>query len=254
MKKFLLPSLFVLSSCSSVIHTPATRMISPESNGKFLSGAIDVRLGAAKQDRMEFTGNDTNEPFDGKSQEYKVSGLVDMGLIDRLDAIYLTHLSATTPGVLGLKVQVLGKNKHEAKKGNFSLSLYGGTGGSDASYDDLDNDLNDWTTNVEKLSYEVEHHEGGLIVGYRSSDRLLHYVNGIYFHELLRGKVTTDGNTLVDAKFRDTQDGMLYSTGIIYDLGAKWFFKADYSHMTSKWSSSRNTTNNSINGAIGASW
>lgn len=229
-------------------------MISPESQGKFLAGSVDLRLSSVKQDRLEFTGNDVKHPFSGKSDVYRLSGLLDLGIVNRLDFLYLGHMSGTTVGIYGLKVQVLGKNRQEAKQGNFSVSLAGGTGRTGSSFDTSDNDLNNWTTNVDKLSWRVQHHEAGLVAGYRWANKLLHYVNAFYFHENLRGKVTTDGNTLQDAKFRDTQDGMIYSTGLLYDLGANWYLKADFSHMTAKWSSFHGTTSNTFNGGIGAQW
>jgi hypothetical protein len=91
-------------------------------------------------------------------------------------------------------------------------------------------------------------------VGYRWATKLLHYANAYYFHDNLHGKVTTDNNVLQDAKFQGTQDGMIYSMGLSYDLGANWYIKGDLSHMESAWNSFRNTSNNSLNGAIGVAW
>lgn len=251
---FLFISLLGLASCSSVINTPSARMISPEANGAFLKGSVDLRLAGTKRDHFEFQNNDPKKPFAEVDTTHKVGGLLDLGLVDRLDFIYLGHLSSTSSGILGLKGQVLGKTKDESKKGNFSLSLIAGAGGTSFDYDDLDNDVNDFFTNVEKLSADVEHYEGGLLLGYRSLDRLLHYANAVFFQENIRGKVTTDGNTLVDAKFKDSQEGMIYSTGIMYDLGANWGLKLDYTHMVSAWRSFRGSTTNTLSGAISAAW
>ncbi len=254
MKNIYLIPLFILTSCASYIHTPQNRMISPETQGKFLSGSLDVRLAATKQDEWAFTNNDRKKPFDGEREVYKISGLLDLGLINRLDFIYMDYLSGSTVGIIGLKVQLLGKSRAEAKKGNFSLSLFAGFGSNDHSFDTSDNEFKNISTNVDKLNYEVEHDDIGLILGYRWADKFLQYANVYYFHEDIRGKVTTDNSVLNQASFRDSQNGLIYSTGMTYDLGANWFLKGDYSHMTSKWSSNRGSTSNAVNGGIGVYW
>ena len=254
MKQIILLSLLTLTSCASYIHTPQNRMISPEAQGKFLSGAVDVRLSATKEDEWAFTDNDPKKPFADARNIYKISGMIDLGLLSRLDFVYLDYLSGSTVGILGLKFQVLGKPRNEAKKGNFSLSIFAGGGSNEDTVDNKDNDLSNFTSNVDKLDYEVDHEDLGLIIGYRWSDAFLHYANAYYFHENIEGKVTTDGNVLDRAKFKDTQDGMIYSTGFIFDLGESWFLKGDFSHMTSKWSSTRGFTNNALNGGIGVHW
>jgi hypothetical protein len=246
--------LLVLTSCASYIHTPQNRMISPEAQGKFLSGAIDLRLSSTKEDEWSFTNNDTKRPFDGERDIYKISGMIDLGLLNRLDLVYLDYLSGSTVGIIGLKVQVLGDSRMKAKKGNFSLSLFAGGGANSDTISNSSNDLSNLTSNVDKLEYDVDHEDLGVIIGYRWSDSFLHYANAYYFHENINGKVTTDGNALNKAKFKDTQDGMIYSTGLILDIGASWFLKGDDSHMTSNWSSTRGFTSNAVNGGIGVHW
>lgn len=246
--------LLVLTSCASYIHTPQNRMISPEAQGRFGSGSVDLRLAATKQDRWSFADNNPKKPFDGETEVYKLSGLIDLGLVSRLDLVYLDYLSGTTVGIYGLKYQILGKTRAEAKEGNFSLSLFAAYGANrDNTNDDGDSSQN-WASNVDKLSYRIEHHDLGLIMGYRWANQLLHYVNAYYFHERARGEVTTDGNVLDQAKFKNSQNGMIYSTGVIHDLGANWYLKFDFSHMTSKWSATRGSTSNAFNGGIGVAW
>lgn len=228
-------------------------MISPEAQGKFLSGSVDIRLSSTKEDEWSFTNDDVKKPFDGERDTYKISGMIDLGLLNRLDFVYLDYLSGSTVGILGLKFQILGDTRKDAKKGNFSLSLFAGGGANEDSVDNSDNDLSNFTSNVDKLEYEVDHQDLGLIIGYRWSDSLLHYFNAYYFHENIKGKVTTDGS-LDRAKFKDSQDGMIYSSGVILDLGPNWFLKGDFSHMTSKWSSTRGFTSNAVNGGVGVHW
>jgi hypothetical protein len=254
MNRILLPLLFILVSCSSVIRTPHGRLISPEAQGKFLAGSIEARVAGTKGDNFEFQGNSTKEPISSTSNAHKLGFMADLGLLEKLDVVYLDYLSGATVGVYGLKFQVLGESRQKSKQGNFSLSVVGAYGKNSQSYNHGDNDLTDWTTNIEKLDYRLEHHEFGLIAGYRWAQKLLHYANVYYFHDNLNGKVTTDNNALQDAKFKGNQDGMIYSMGLSFDLSTSWYLKGDFSHMDSRWNSFRGTSNNSLNGAIGFAW
>ena len=229
-------------------------MISPEAQGETFAGSVELRFAATKQDEWSFTNNNIKKPFDGERQVYKIAGMLDLGLLKRLDFVYMDYLSGSTVGVYGLKVQILGKPRKEAKRGNFSLSLFGGFGANNSTYDTSDNDFQNWSTNVDKLSYQVEHHDLGLIMGYRWQDKFLQYANVYYFHENVRGKVTTDNAVLNQQSFRANQNGLIYSTGLTYDLGANWYLKGDFSHMTSKWNSTRGETNNALNAGIGVYW
>lgn len=251
MKKILLLSSLV--SCASHVHTPQTRMISPETQGAFGSGHLEARLSAVQQDRLSFPGNDINQPVDSSITVHKLGGMLDLGLLKRLDLLYSDAIFGSAIGILGLKFQLLGKTRNESKKGNFSASFFTGYGNSKVKTSDR-SDIRNWTSDIDEIEFEVAHDEYGLILGYRWSNQLLHYFNTYYFHQNLKGSVTTDDGVLLDRSFKDTQDGMIYSTGLIFDLGTAWYLKADYSHTTSKWSSFRGNTANSVSAAIGAYW
>ena len=157
-------------------------MISPETQGKFGSGHIEARLSGVKQDRLSFPGNDINQPVDSDILVHKLGGMLDLGLLKRLDLLYSDAIFGSAVGVLGLKVQVLGKTRDESKKGNFSASLFTGYGHTEVETDDR-NDIRNWASNIDRIDYEVSHEELGLILGYRWGDRLLHYFNTYYFHQ-----------------------------------------------------------------------
>jgi len=118
---------------------------------------------------------------------------------------------------------------------------------------DNEDDTDIFDGSVDEIQVEMNHQDVGLILGYRWSDDLLHYVNAIYYEEEARGKVTNNTATLVDAPFKFNNSGAMYSTGLIIYAG-RIHFKADFSHTTTNWTSNRENSVNILNGAIGLNW
>lgn len=253
MKFWPLVILLFITSCTSYVRTLGTRMISPETSNGFGNGTLDVRLQSSKRDELDFANDQVNNKVKNIDSPYAASILGEAGIVKRFDAFVIPS-AYLTPTLWGGKVQVLGHEYPEAKKGNFSASLMGAVGSRSESYSGSNNDLEDILNgNIEKLKVNTVHREAGLIIGYRWHDRLLHYANGIAFTEKVDGKVTTDNHTLQDAKFKYSQNGVIYSTGIIWYFGTS-HWKVDLSHMDSKWSKTGMQSVNSINTALGFSW
>ncbi|WP_408097883.1 hypothetical protein ACJVC5_02890 [Peredibacter sp. HCB2-198] len=252
MRFLLLLSLMSLTSCSSYIRTVGTRMISPETHGKLGSGALEARLQATKYDRLDFDNDEIDNAVDRDSTPYTLGGLGELGLFRRLD-IFAMPSTVITPTLLGAKFQFIGNPRLEAKKGNFSASILLATGSKTTHNDDSDSLDDFFSGNIEKLSTKIKHNEVGLIAGYRWQDKLLHYVNVNYFRMDLNGNVTTDGGGLDNARFELHQDGMLYSTGLLYYF-AKAHVKFDYTYFTSDWTHTQKQTVNSLNAALGFDW
>lgn len=244
--------LFFVTSCSSYLRTVGTRMISPETSAGFGNGTLDVRLHSAKLDHLDFSNDQTNNKIDNDGSVSSLSLLGEIGLIRRVDAFILPSMFLS-PTLYGAKIQILGDERPNAKRGNFSVAVMGAFGSNSESFSKED-DLSDILFgNVNKLEVNNHHKEVGLIAGYRWHDRFLHYVNGIYLHETVDGKVTTRNSVLNNEKFKYNQDGMIYSTGFFWYFGsAHW--KVDVSYFNSKWSKTRNHYLTSANTAIGFDW
>jgi hypothetical protein len=253
MKILIILPVFLLTSCSSYVRTLGTRMISPETSKGFGNGTLDVRLQSSKRDRLNFDNDKVNNKIENSDSPYAVSALGEMGIVKRVDAFIIPSMYLT-PTLWGAKVQVLGDEQPDAKKGNFSTSLMGAVGSKSESYSSS-GDLNDILFgNIDKLEVNTTHREVGLISGYRWTDRFLHYANAIFFHEKVDGKVTTNNNNLMDSKFKYTQEGQIFSTGFILYFGAHANWKVDYSHFLSDWSKTGKQTINTVNTAIGFNW
>lgn len=227
-------------------------MLSPEAQGSFLSGQIEVRLEAQKKDRLDFDDNTTKNSVDRADTPYSVTPITELGLFKRLDLYYQPHL--TSPGIWGLKLQVLGKTKNEADKGNFSTSLIAGVGGEARSMTSSGDLTEIFTNSIKKVEINTVHREAGIISGYRWSKDYLQYANAVYTNLRVEGQVTNQSETLREASFNYRQDGMIYSTGLIryFDKQAHW--KIDYSHFTSDWTRTQKQTVNSLSCALGFNW
>lgn len=252
MRFLLLLSLVTLTSCSSYIRTVGTRMISPETHGKLGHGSLEARMQATKYDRLDFDNDQVDNAVDRDSTPYTLGGLGELGLLRRLD-IFAMPSTVITPTLLGAKFQFIGNPRLESKKGNFSTSILLAHGSKSTHSDDSDSLDDFFSGNIDKISTDIKHNEVGLIAGYRWQDKLLHYVNVNYFRMNVTGKVTTDGGGLTDKGYKLDQDGMLYSTGLIWYF-AKAHVKFDYTYFTSDWTHTQKQTVNSLNAALGFDW
>lgn len=253
MKNILLLSLVLLfTSCSSYVRTLGTRMISPEAHGGLGKGALELRLQASKRDSFDFSDETTDNDVRRAGTPYAMGAMGEIGFFKRLD-FYIIPSVLLSPTIYGLKYQLIGSPKNEARAGNFSTSLMVGFGNHGQKVDDNDSLSDFFEGNIDHIYLENKHRDVGLIMGYRWSQNFLHYANGIYLNEDIKGKVTTDSGTLNDARFNYTQSGMIYSTGFIYYF-AKAHWKVDYSHFVSKWSKTEKQTVNTVNLALGFNW
>lgn len=252
MKILLLVILFSLVSCSTYLRTPGPRMISPETHGKLGKGEVDLRLQGSKQYQMDFRGSSTNVPLHDDEVTYAVNASGELGIFKRLD-LYIISSFMMSPTLFGMKFQFLGDPRAEAKKGNFSASLTAATGSTSHERKDADTDDDIFDGGVDKIQVEMDHQDIGLLIGYRWGEHLLHYVNAIFYEEEVKGKVTNNSATLVDAPFKFKNSGSVYSTGLILYAGNVQF-KVDYSHFSTDWTYNQTNYANVLNGSFGFNW
>lgn len=254
MKIFSLLTLMTLVSCgSTALYTPQARMISPETPGDEGKVAVDFRATMYRRDRADFENNDIKNPL--KKQGHKVAPSIfgEIGIEKWLSFYGDPNPIVNSPSIVGGKIQFLGDPANEAKKGNLSASVTGGFGYRSS------NQYVGWKNwegqtkrdDVESVRFRNQHHELGFIVGYRWQDKLLHYVSSYYFHQDINGDVKTEDAGLDHKKFDFTQDGTLYSTGIMYRIGEKHSLKGEYTHMISGYSFSHQQTTNTVHLALG---
>lgn len=226
--------------------------MSPEAQGSLGNGSLEVRAQTNKRDQLNFENDSSKNAVDRAGTPYGVGLMGELGLLNRLD-VYIIPSLIVSPTIYGLKYQFIGTPLKAAKRGNFSTSLIVGFG--NRSEKNLDsNDLDDFLQgNIEDLEVNTNHKDIGLIAGYRWSDKILHYANAIYIREEVEGKVTSDSGVLNNTKYKYYQDGMIYSSGLIFYFGSAQL-KLDYSHFVSDWTHTEKQTINTFNTALGFNW
>lgn len=253
MKNFiLLLLLLTAASCSSYLRTTAAKMISPEANGGFFRGTVDVRFENVQAYQLDFK-NSTTQKLDDIGEFGAINLYADLGILSRLD-LYLHPDILLTPPVFGLKYQILGEPRRFAKQGNFSLSLAAGIGQrSDSKSSNLD-DFDAFDGSIKEIDLDQSHTEFGLIVGYRWTNWLLHYGNIFLMKEEAKGTVTNDSGSIVDKDFKYKNSSTLASTGFMIYFAEHFHLKLDYTYLVTDWDYTAAQTSHVMNGGIGFHW
>lgn len=227
-------------------------MLSPEAEGGdfFRHGSVEARIQSTTRDKPEFRNNQINNPLEHDTGS-ELAILGSASLFRRLD-FYASPSVTRSPPTYGVKFQILGQTRQEAKEGSYSLSLAAGHGRVSQKWKDDNNFFT--TSNIDTIRFRTDHGEVGLIGGYRWTNKFLHYANVFYMNTYAHGVVTSDNGTLQDTSFNYTQDALLYSTGLIYYTETHWYIKFDLSHLVSDWNHTNKVTANSYNFAYGFRW
>lgn len=257
MKFFTLVLLFSLVACSSrSLHTPVSRMISPETQGEFGKGSVEGRISTYGRDTAKFKNGANSAPLDPNGMATTLSAQGELGLLKRLDVYANPNFMLSAPNIYGLKYQILGQGRSEAKKGNFSLTVTGGYGVQHSGDNERDLLFGSWSDqdNIKSVSHTTKHREVGLVSGYRWRDNLLHYVSGFYFHQDIKSKVTTNDNTVVDRKYNFIQHGMIATTGLVYYMQTGFYLKGEFAYLNSDFSFGNPRYRHTLNAALGFTW
>ena len=261
MKIILLFSLLWLVSCATSVYLPQARMISPEAQGQLGAFSAEARIEQFQKDKADFSNHNIKHPLKERTPVFRPTGHGEMGILEKLDVYADAHWLLNAPSVLGVKFQILGDSRLQAKAKNFSLAVTGGIGRQSSTNANGGTEIKitwPWGSNntesksdaIDRLWMQTIHQEVGLVSGYRWTQNFLHYVSGTYFHQEITGRVKTEDKVL-NNRFNFTQDGMMYATGFIYYFGERLFGKLEYSYTTAGFSFSRERTLNAGNAGLG---
>lgn len=261
MKIILITSLFLFVSCSTSLYLPQGRMISPEAQGKLGAVSLEARIEQFQKDKADFSNHNIKHPLKERTPVFRPTGHGEMGFLEKLDLYADANILLNAPSVLGVKFQILGDSRLEAKEKNFSLAVTGGVGrqkGKNAPSGGTTikitwpwgNGEEEKSDAIDRISFQTIHQEAGLISGYRWKKNLLHYASATYFHQEITGHVKTEDKVL-NKRFNFTQDGMMYATGLIIYFGERYYGKLEYSHITSGFSFARERSLNAGNAGLG---
>ncbi|MGE3608703.1 MAG: hypothetical protein AB7I27_03870 [Bacteriovoracaceae bacterium] len=252
MLHFFLNFLFLILfwGCATNVKTSGARLISPEAQGKAWQGIANGRIEGSAKYELNFDEDTVYSKLKHSKKDNEViSAGAEIGTFKPLDLII--NLASTTD--LGLKYQILGDRRVDAKKGSYSLSMVGFTGSQSAKNVGGNNFFD--TTNIHRISYSFQHRSYGLLAGYRFWDPLLTYIGTHRIYETVSGKVTTDTRVLDDATFGYGNTALLQTIGLIYHAQSNYIVtKLEFSHLTTKWTRTTKHTDNAINFAFGFDW
>jgi hypothetical protein len=189
--------LILLAGCANQIKvkTPATHFITSETHGEFGKGDVLLHQLSGAEGTFDFEtgGVDEELKLGGNSDAFGATG--NLGIFYFLDAVYKT--GTHNPEMYGVKMQVKGESRMDAKKGDESWSILFMGGGSKYETNDGDNIgivLSPGADMTFKRTHTVIHF--GLLYGKRIEDYLLLYGHYAESHNTVHGEIDYEGNAL----------------------------------------------------------
>lgn len=229
--------LLILTGCSHRIKfkTPATRFISPESGGKAWATEASIYNVAATTATLNLSNEKTNNPLElSHNEDLQVGINASIGIIDKLDFITLFDGQGTTD-LYGVKYQILGKNRKEAKKGDHSFALTAAYGnGYETSKEGEDLELVPMDEDT-KLDLHKQAQDIGLIYGKRTSDKTLTYLGINYTTYQYSGPLTSQNNNLDGKNIYYGGKVLGANLGINHYVGDHLIFKFELNTQRVQW-------------------
>jgi len=246
---------FISCSHSIIVKTPVSRFLSAESQGESLKGNILIFMAQGNEAQIDLRNSRVDNALVLDRESSIMFDPIVTGEIGVWGPIDLIHISGGRMGadMTGAKVQLYGKGKNTASKNNFSVSILGGYGNvvnNVQEGEDLELvPLNDDTTS----ELQISNHALGILIGYRTSDKLL--VNLGYssvFHDF-SGKLDSQ-NTALDNQSLNYKGHSALTTLGIFSYSGNAIFGLEFTSEKLKWDKTNETHNVFSNLAVGYSW
>lgn len=219
--------LILSSSCSLTVDMPSTRMLLPESNGRLKFRAM-TGISEAHEATVSTAGNNTNNPLILKKENHLNYATPSVGMFEKFDLFVSTAIN--TPSVIGGKLQVLGENKENAKKGNISVSIFAASGSRKKEVDD---DLLDIEGNT-KVDFKTGLNEGGMMVGYRFHPSFVAFYSFTQTQYDIHGNIRSDQAGLDGKSFQ--YNGVVRNHGIgVYSEKDTYLFRVEVIYQALRW-------------------
>lgn len=251
-KASLLSFIIFLCSCAEVrTLTPASRFISPESGEDSGHGNVQMFYAMGTEATLNATSSEFNKPMD-LNEGARFSLGADVNIYKKASLIYYSNGMDSAP-LFGVKYQLMGPTKSQAKKGDQSLSITLGGGASGETRQDENAVFDD--SDFDEVNIERNLVDFSVIYGKRIDDRVLWYSSlQINQHKLHVG--IKDDSSALDGESVDFQTTNLgASTGLMmYDKDGRYHFALEASFQKTKWTKNDETQRGFINGAVGFNW
>jgi hypothetical protein len=196
----ILITLLLFTACSQRIKYRSTseRLIAPEANGKFLDGSFDIHSSSRTIAELNLENDSIKNPLEIENASYNIGMLLDVGIWEKMD--FIAYAPANAGAVYGVKFQILGKNRMEAKKGDHSFSVYAGYGYTDhTEYNDDALELTATNDDVEANVIERTQ-DFALIYGYRMADDAVFYATFAFTQQFFETRLSSTDRPALDGE------------------------------------------------------
>jgi hypothetical protein len=168
--------LILFASCGQIqIKTPSSRFISPEAAGKLLSGEVEIQQQGGAEGTIYINSTDIDNPMELRNNVTPLAFGFNLGLMDKVD--FITYSYTDSAPLYGAKIQLMGKSRQEAKKGDQSLAVTLGYGEQYKSQSESRTEL--FTGDVEVKGADIKQtlKDISVIYGYRTADDVVVYTS-----------------------------------------------------------------------------
>ncbi len=213
----LLLLLILLTSCSTKIdyHMATTRFDTPEVSGGLLDGSVEwnvassrkVILGEVWTNWFIFSSATTYDDQYIESSINYMNLSFELGLLPILDIYQDSHWDS--PAIYGVKIQLFGSSRKEVKEG-MKVALKLGLGSANGDKEsNVYTDSDGVTTSSVESEMSIDAYEAAMIVGYRTNQRLIWYLNSFYQYYKVESELVKDGVTELTANGISRNYGLL---------------------------------------------
>lgn len=243
----LLSLLFLISCAQIELKTPSSRFMSPETSGKALNYGLQLIQQSGVEAKINIVANELDKvDLSNSASPLTYSGYV--GVLDKLDIIYYNYIDSAS--LLGVKYQILGESKANAKQGNQSLALTLGGGGQ--SKTTTSQDLFD--EEVDKTELEQNLVDASIIYGYRTTDNILVYSSLHISNHSAKLKIISNNDSALDGQtetYKTSNLGLSLGS-MIYNKKKNVHLSIEASAQRVNWTHTDEKTFGFISGAIGS--
>lgn len=243
----LLSLLFLISCAQIELKTPSSRFMSPETSGKSLDYGLQLMQQSGVEAKVNIVANELDKvDLSNTASPLAYSGYV--GILEKLDLIYYNYIDSAS--LLGVKYQILGDSRANAKEGNQSLAVTLGGGGQSkttTSQDLFDED-------VDKTELEQNLVDASIIYGYRAKDNILVYSSFHVSNHSAKLKIIANNDAALDGQTETYQTSNLGLSvgGMLYSSKKDFHIAIEASAQRVNWTHTDEKTFGFISGAIGS--
>lgn len=252
----LLSIFFILCSCAEVrTLTPSSRFISPESAEDTGHGNIQAfyQMGSEASLNTAESEDEIEKPMNLYAGT-RPSLSADINIYDKINFFYMGNGADSTP-LYGVKYQLMGPKKIDAKKGDQSLAItLGGGSYSETRKQSDDGSIFD-DNDYDEVRIRRTLLDASVIYGKRLTDRVLWYSSVQLSQHKLHVAISDDSSSF-DGQSVDYQTTNLGAASglMMYDKKGRFHFALELSFLRTKWTKNEETQRGFLNGSMGFNW